>query len=256
MLSVMTLLAITAGAPIVHRPTEPIEKGFLLKSLRHNDADHRYVLYVPHDYDPARKWPTIVFLHGMGECGTDGLKQVGQGIGTAIMANAAKWPFIVVMPQKPDPRHAWGEHAEMVAAMLDATAAHYAVDPDRVYLTGLSQGGNGTWAIAARWPERWAAIAPICGYGNPEEFAPKLKSMPIWCFHGEADPVVPSARSVAIVDAIKAQGGSPRLTLYPGIGHNAWDKAYRDEPLAAWFLEHRRNADRPPAEGAKPSDRR
>lgn len=242
MLTVVAALALSAGPHVPQDPRPPVEKGFILKTLRHNDADRQYVVYIPREYDAIKKWPTIVFLHGMGECGTDGLKQVGQGIGTAVMANPARWPFIIVMPQKPDTRQAWAEHAEMVIAMLDATSASYAVDPTRVYLTGLSQGGNGTWTIGARYPERWAAIAPICGYGNPSEIAPGLKSMPIWCFHGEADSVVPLARSTAIIDALKALGASPRLTTYPGVGHNSWDKAYRDEALPQWFLEHQKPA--------------
>jgi predicted peptidase len=127
-------------------------------------------------------------------------------------------------------------------AMLDAALRQYNLDADRVYLTGLSQGGHGAWVLAARHPERWAAIAPICGYGDPKAIAEPIKSLPVWCFHGDGDQAVPVAQSQAIVAAIKAAGGEPKLTIYPGVGHNSWDKAYRDEPLADWFLEHRRSA--------------
>jgi predicted peptidase len=245
MFSVMAMLACSVSSPAAPRPAQVQDTGFLFKTIRHKDVDHKYVVYVPREYDPARKWPTIVFLNGAGECGTDGLKQVSQGIGPAIMADAKRWPFIVILPQKPDVRQSWGEHAELVVSMLDAVAGMYSVDRSRVYLTGLSQGGHGTWVIGARYPERWAAIAPICGYGTPEEIAPHLKDMPVWCFHGEADTVVPPARSIAIVDALKALGASPKLTTYPGVGHNAWDKAYREEPLPTWFLEHAKTGGKP-----------
>ncbi len=240
MVFALAVIAVAAAGQAQDQPRASVapETGFLFKAIRHKDTDHRYVVYVPREYDSSKKWPTIVFLHGAGECGNDGLRQVSQGIGTAILANPSKWPFIVIMPQKPELRQSWREHAELVVAMLEATEAAYSVDRSRVYLTGLSQGGNGTWVIGAKYPERWAAIAPICGYGTPDEIAPRLKDMPIWCFHGEADNVVPPARSTSIVDAIKALGGSPKLTTYPGVGHNSWDKAYRDEPLPAWLLEH------------------
>ncbi len=245
MISALAMLALTATGQVQNTPRAmpAPETGFLFKTLRYKDTEHKYVVYVPRDYNPSRKWATIVFLHGAGECGTDGLRQVSQGIGTAILANPSRWPFIVIMPQKPELRQSWGEHAELVVAMLAATERTYAVDSSRVYLTGLSQGGNGTWVIGARYPERWAAIAPICGYGTPDEIAPRLKEVPVWCFHGDADNVVPPARSIAIVDALKALGASPKLTTYPGVGHNSWDKAYRDEPLPTWLLKHVR----PPA---------
>jgi len=241
MIPILALLALSSGvqatAPVRQTDPDPAT-GFLFKAVKVGATDYRYVVYVPRDYDASRKWPLIVFLHGAGECGTEGVRQVSQGLGTAILANPAKWPFIVVMPQKPDVKHAWEDHDVAVIAMLDTTIAAYSVASERVYLTGLSQGGHGAWAIGARHPDRWAAIAPICGYGNPEEIAAPLKAMPIWCFHGEADTVVPPARSTAILDALKALGATPKYTAYPGVGHNSWDKAYRDEPLAAWFLEN------------------
>jgi len=224
-----------AGVPESAPPT-----GFLFKSLRYEEKDNRYVVFVPSNYDAEKKWPVIVFLHGAGECGTDGVKQVAQGIGTAILWNVEKWPFIVLFPQKPVLRAQWEEYDGLVMAMLEQAKQDYNVDTARLYLTGLSQGGHGTWAIAARHPDLYAAIAPICGYGDAKAFAEPLKNVPIWCFHGEADTVVPVKQSQDMVEAIKAAGGSPKLTVYPGVGHNSWDKAYREEKLYEWFLEHKR----------------
>jgi predicted peptidase len=107
-----------------------------------------------------------------------------------------------------------------------------------VYLTGLSQGGRGTWEIGAKHADRFAAIAPICGWGDPEKLAPSLESMPLWAFHGEKDTAVPVSGTRTIVSALESRGAHPRLTIYPEAGHNSWDKAYREEGLGAWFLEH------------------
>lgn len=242
MFQAFAALMLSSGTTMSQVPAN-IATGFLFRELRLSEKTYRYVVYVPRDYDPSRKWPLILFLHGAGECGSDGLKQVAQGIGSAILWDGAKWPFIVIFPQKPQVRDAWEDHEEAVMAMVDAVLREYAVDPARQYLTGLSQGGHGTWVLGARHASRWAAIAPICGYGDPEALAPKLKDMPIWCFHGDADQAVPVAQSQKMVEAIKAAGGNPKLTIYPGVGHNSWDKAYREEPLGQWFLEHTRAQD-------------
>ncbi|MGQ9525461.1 MAG: prolyl oligopeptidase family serine peptidase [Armatimonadota bacterium] len=156
------------------------------------------------------------------------------------MSDVQAWPFLVVFPQKPKHQDLWEQYDDMVVAVLEKTKREYSVDPDRVYLTGLSQGGFGTFAIAAKHPDLFAAIAPICGGGRPEEMAPALKALPCWAFHGDADPVVKVDLSKAMVDAINAAGGNAKLTVYPGVGHNSWDKAYREEKLGQWFLQHRK----------------
>jgi len=245
------LAALAAASVVVHPPADDRPaRGFIFEELTLSGRTYRYVVYVPRDYDAEKKWPVILFLHGAGECGSDGLKPVAQGIGQAVLWDPTRWPFLIVIPQKPEVRDAWEDHDEAVMAMLDNVIKKYSVDENRQYLTGLSQGGHGTWVLGARHASRWAAIAPICGYGKPAEIAPALKDMPIWCFHGDADKAVPLEKSQQIVDAIKAQGGQPRFTVYPGVGHNSWDKAYREEPLPAWFLSHTRQ---PQAlEGKKP----
>lgn len=213
------------------RPT-----GFLSRTLTDDRGAHRYVVFVPPQYDPARAWPLIVFLNGAGECGTDGWAQVSVGLGPAILAQVERWPFLVVLPQKPDRSSAWEDHDAMVMAMLDAVRRDYCVDERRLFLTGLSQGGHGTWALGARHQNVWAAIAPVCGYGDGKAIAQDLAAMPIWCFHGDADRAVSVEQSRSITAAIAAVGGTPRLTIYPGVGHDSWVRAYRDEPLAAWLL--------------------
>lgn len=215
-----------------------VQKGFLAKSLKLGGNDVKYVVYIPPTYDPSKPSPTVVFLNGMGECGSDGWRQTYH-LGGAIMLNSAKWPFIVVFPQKQNTPGLWEAEDDMVMAALDATRREYNVDSARIYLTGLSQGGHGTWAIAAKHPDLFAAIAPICGWGD-QGIAKRLNKMPVWVFHGEADTTVIPERSSEMVKWIEEAGGSCKLSTYPGVGHNSWDKAYREEDLPGWFLQHHR----------------
>jgi predicted peptidase len=218
-----------------------LTKGFLLKSLQRGEETFRYVLYVPAAYDGTKPWPTILFLHGAGECGSDGLKQVGEGIGAAIMAHAERWPFLVLMPQKPLVAIPWAHYDPELQEILAVTRRDYRVDENRIYLTGLSQGGFGTWALGAKHPDLFAAIAPICGGGNAAT-ASALKTMPIWAFHGDADDTVKPELSREMVEAVKSAGGDATLTLYTGVGHNSWDKAYGESGLWDWLLKYSREA--------------
>jgi len=216
------------------------QTGLLQKSVVHNGQPHKYVLYVPTGYDPQKPMPTIVFLHGLGETGADGWKQVAVGLGPAILLNAEKWNFLVLFPQRPPSTdnvfRAWGALEPMLLGMIEQTKRDYKVDTSRLYLTGLSMGGFGTWELAAKHPKLFAAIAPVCGGGDPAT-AVKLKDLPIWCFHGDQDRAVPVERSQQMIDAVKAAGGNPKFTIYPGVGHNSWDNAYRNEKLYEWFLQ-------------------
>lgn len=247
-------LAVTAAPANAAEPE--VQPGFLFKTLKHGGESYPYVVYVPRNYDASRKWPLIVFLHGAGESGTDGLKQMQVGIGSAIQLNAAEWPFIVLMPQKPNVKLAWEDLDEPVMEMLARARKDYNVDGSRLYITGLSQGGHGTWILGARHADLWAAIAPVCGYAGLrletppsgekpfpatlQDIGKALKDMPLWAFHGEADQVVSVTETKNLVAAVEAAGGHPRMTLYPGVDHNSWDKAYRTEHLGDWFLSHRK----------------
>jgi predicted peptidase len=214
------------------------EPTFVDKTIDYKGAAVKYQVCVPAGYDPAKPMPLIVFLHGSGEQGDDGVKQSTVGLGPAIKANPKGWaPYLSLMSQKPRARGGWPDYEDLVLAEIEQVKKDYKVDAARLYLTGLSMGGHGSWILAARHPEMWAAVAPICGWGNPAD-APKLKDLPLWNFHGDKDTAVPFKKSEEMIEALKAAGGSPKFTAYPGVGHNSWDKAYREEKLWEWFLQH------------------
>lgn len=234
------IVALVAATALSAAPSfkVPSERGFLARRVTVGGKDIKYVVYVPECYDPARPMPTILFLNGAGECGTDGWRQVYH-FGGAILLNSEKWPFLILFPQKQNVEHAWEDEEPMVMAVLDKSRKEFNIDPSRLYLTGLSQGGHGTWTIAAMHPDLFAAIAPVCGWAD-EEVARKVAKLPIWAFHGDQDQAVNVERSREMEKWITAAGGTCKLTIYPGVGHNSWDKAYREEELGKWFLEHKR----------------
>lgn len=240
MLTISSLLAAapTVGAADAGSADAATAKGFLAKTVAADGKDIKYVVYIPANYDPKTATPTIIFLNGRGECGTDGWKQVAVGLGRSILLDVNRWPFIVIFPQKQIPTDNWEDEDAMVMAVLEQTRREYSVDTSRIYLTGLSQGGHGTWAIAARHPDLFAAIAPICGWGD-QSIARKLAKMPIWVFHGEKDEVVSVERSRDMEKYLQEIGGSCKLTIYPGVGHGSWDPAYAEPDLPKWFLQHR-----------------
>lgn len=194
----------------------------------------KYLIFLPEGYaDNDKKYPLMLFLHGAGESGSD-LEKVKVHGPPKIVENKPDFPFIVVSPQSPGR----GWQPEVLNGLLDEVIAKYRVDADRVYLTGLSMGGYGTWTLAAAHPERFAAIAPICGGGNPDD-ADKLKDIPMWVFHGAKDPVVPLDRSQVMVDAVKsAGGGDVQFTIYPEAEHDSWTETYNNDELYKWMLKH------------------
>jgi predicted peptidase len=201
-----------------------------------------YLLYLPLDYnkESEKKWPLIVFLHGSGERGTN-VKDVAKH-GPPKIVEGKEFPlggrFIVVSPQCP-PKVWW--QVNVLNGLLDEVMEKYHVDKDRVYLTGLSMGGFGTWAWAAHDPQRFAAIAPMCGGGDPKQ-ADQLKSIPIWCFHGEIDKSVPIQKSEEMIEAVKQAGNKEvEFTRYPDAGHDCWTRSYANPDLYEWFLKHKRN---------------
>lgn len=206
-----------------------------------------YLLYLPNDYSPTSKkrWPLMLFLHGAGERGTNLTKVAAHGPPKLVAQGKKDLPFIIVSPQCPAGDR-W--KPEVLTALLDDIVAKYRADTNRVYLTGLSMGGYGTWALAAEHPERFAAIAPICGGGDTipillagTKKKAALKSLGVWAFHGAKDPVVKLEESEKMVNAFK-QIGSPdvRLTVYPDAGHDSWTETYDDPRLYEWLLGHRR----------------
>lgn len=204
------------------------------KTVTVGDEERTYVVYVPPQYDASKAWPLVLFLHGAGERGDDGVDQSTVGIGPAIEANPERFPCIVVMPQCPR-NVMWTARYDEIDAALNATLSEYNIDKSRMYLTGLSMGGYGTFMYGADNVDKFAALAPICGGGRVTDAA-KLAGVPMWVFHGGADPVVAPEKSRSMVEAIKSAGGDVRYTEYEGVGHNSWDNAYGDPELMEWML--------------------
>jgi len=216
-----------------HAQVQTSEKANIVRKTTLN-----YLLWLPEGYakEKNKTFPLLIFLHGSGERG-DSLNLVKKHGPPSFVENRPDFPFITVSPQCP--LGVWWNIQDL-QAMLEQLIAKYHVDKSRIYLTGLSMGGFGTWAWACAYPKQFAAIAPICG-GGDVIFADELKDVPVWAFHGEDDPVVPVKRTFEMVEAVNANGGSARMTLYPGVGHDSWVKAYQDEELYKWMLEKTRN---------------
>lgn len=213
--------------------TGQVEKHF--ESTARPSAGLGYLLYLPPGYAGSEKrWPLMLFLHGSGESGTNLAKVKAHGP-PKVVESKPDFPFVLVSPQSAGR----GWNPELLNELLDQILRDYRVDPDRVYLTGLSMGGFGTWSLAAAHPEKFAAIVPICGGGNTND-ATKLAKLPIWVFHGAQDKTVPPERSKAMVEAIKAAGGDPKFTLYPEAGHDSWTATYNNPELYEWLLKQKR----------------
>jgi predicted peptidase len=207
------------------------------------DVSLKYLLHLPegHGEKKEQKWPLMLFLHGAGERGSD-VNLVKKHGPPKLIAQGREFPFIVVAPQCPTSTW-WTEQLDALTALLEEVQSKYAVDPNRVYLTGLSMGGFGSWALACRHPERFAAIAPICG-GGEWYLANRLKNMPVWVFHGAKDPVVPLRESQEMVAALEKAGGKVQLTVYPEAQHDSWTETYNNPKLYEWFLSHSKNEEK------------
>ena len=194
-----------------------------------------YLLALPADYATQESWPLVLFLHGAGERGDD-LELVKKHGPPKLISEGKKFPFIVVSPQCPN--DVWWEPIELTA-LLDDVISKHKVDENRICVTGLSMGGFGTWRLAAYTPQRFAAIAPICGGGEPH-WARRFPHLPTWAFHGAKDTGVPLERSQTMVDALTEKGGEPRLTVYADAGHDSWTETYQNPELYRWLLAQRR----------------
>ncbi len=195
----------------------------------------KYLLYLPKDYAAKESWPLLLFLHGAGERG-DNLDLVKKHGPPKLIAEGKEFPFLVVSPQCPQ-GHWW--QPQELTALVDEIVEKYKVDQNRIYVTGLSMGGFGTWALGSQSPGRFAALVPICGGGEPF-WSLLLAKVPIWVFHGAKDPVVPIARSEQMVEALKKRGGNVKFTAYPEAGHDAWTETYANPELYDWLLAQKR----------------
>ena len=214
-----------------------------------------YRMLSPKKIVKGKTYPLVLFLHGAGERGTDNDKQLVHGCGEfAKPNNRQKYPCFVVAPQCPDgkrwvevdwnlPSHTMPEKPSVslkaALELVEKLAAELPVDKSRIYITGISMGGFGTWDAIQRRPELFAAAIPVCGGGDVAQ-APKLKDMPIWAFHGDKDSVVMPRRTKDMVEAIAKAGGSATLSLYPGVDHNSWTATYSNPQVLAWLFEQKK----------------
>lgn len=194
----------------------------------------KYLLYLPSGYtkDKEKEWPLILFLHGAGEKGYD-LNIVRRHGPPKIAENNKDFPFIVVAPQCP-PGMYWS--AETLKNLLEEVMGEFKADKNRLYLTGISMGGFGTWEMAITYPDLFSAILPICGGGNPT-LVHRIKSLPTWCFHGALDDIVPLSESEEMVEALRKVGGNVKFTVYPEADHDSWTQTYNNYEVFQWFLE-------------------
>lgn len=209
------------------------------KKVGDETLEINYLLYLPSDFesDAKKTWPLLIFLHGSGEKGNNNLELVKKHGPPKLIAAGQQFPFIVVSPQAV---RRW--EPETLNAMIDDLVEKRRVDKNRIYLTGLSMGGFGTWTMASKYPEKFAAIVPICGGGDTAS-AGKLKDLPIWVFHGGKDTAVPVRLSEDMVKALKEAGAtSVEFTLYPDAGHDSWSASYANPKLYEWLLKQSRGA--------------
>jgi len=253
-------------------PQPPQETGFLNRSIELNGLTYKFQVYLPEDYrrpeedKDHHRWPVILFLHGRGERGSEGLWQTQVGLPQQVRDHPERWPFVIVMPQCPI-HHFWTdpEMLQMAAAALTQEEREFHTDPDRTYLTGLSLGGYGAWELARENPHRWAAIA-IAASGIfwsyapdrwkeaatlPAEYAKTIGRTPLWLFHGSDDTTVVPRQSELMFDAFKAENGHIRLWEYQGVKHDCWTRAYDEPELPRWLLSHHLNAQGVPVHDAQ-----
>lgn len=263
----MRVLRILAIALLVSCKTTPDMKptGFIDRTVTIGSTSYPYVIYVPRDWTPDRKWPVVLFLHGAGERGSDGRRQMQIGASAAIRATPERVPALVVLPQAPPDTQWIGAPADAAMKALDEVVKEYRGDRDLIYLTGLSLGGYGTWHMAMLHPDIFAALVPVCGgivpngaatsvrqspltqaSADPYVFtAERVRHLPVWMFHGSDDKAVSPDESRRMHEALRAAGAEEvRYTEYEKVGHDSWIRAYSDPEMWAWLFKQKRVAPR------------
>lgn len=260
--AVFVVAVLTAGAGVC--AAQKTETGFLNRSVMVGGSEYRYVVYVPREFSRSKTYPVILVLHGGGQYGSDGLKQTAGGLARAIQLNPERFPAIVVFPQaKADGTPGWQQEGGKAAlAALDRSIKEFRGDARRVYLTGGSAGGNGSWFLLSHYPERFAAAIVVCGFifkfkglqsgidypalappDAPDPYvyvAKRVSHIPIWIFHGDADQNVSVEESRKMFAALKAEGANAQYTELPGVPHNAWDPAYSRADVFEWLLKQKK----------------
>jgi predicted peptidase len=249
------VLALAALLLMVLPSAALAETGFLDRTVQVDGKAYAFQVYVPRKPLPAAGKPIILALHGAGERGSDGLFQTEVGLAGAIRRHPDRWPAIVVFPQAPEGQLWMGVPAKVAMAALAQAEREFRTDPDRVYLAGLSMGGNGAWRLAYDQPGRFAAVVPVCAFAGPfrglppiagpgpdpyAALAAKIARLPIWIVHGDADSVVPVDESRRMAAALKAAGADVTYKELAGVDHNSWDPGFGDEALPQWLFQQRR----------------
>lgn len=235
LMSRLLLISYVVVFPFLAASAENSETQQSVQRMSDDKNGLQYLLYLPDNYATQARWPLVLFLHGSGERG-DAIDQVKKHGPPKLVAAGKRFPFILVSPQCPRNQR-WD--VIQLDALLNQLEAKYRVDGNRIYVTGLSMGATGTWAMIAAAPNRFAAIAPICGRGNPGT-AKSFATTPTWVFHGAQDPTVPIRESQRMVEALKAAGGQPRFTVYPNAKHDSWTAAYGTAEFYDWLLSQER----------------
>lgn len=236
------LQSVTEKVPAMYLP-----QNFVLWKIRKAGQEWNYLVYVSPICANDTPLPTIVFLGGSGECGSDPHRLLQSGLAPALMSHPEKWPFIIIFPQKPVPygEREWIAEDDMVMSIIEHARQEYSIDMSRLYLTGMSEGGRGTYEIAAKHFDLFAAIVPIAGgprkTGNPKEIAERLRDTPIWMFHSVRDDAIPVSVAYRMETLLHSLGAvGVKLTTYDkdGLMHGGWNEAYLDSDLPEWLLQH------------------
>ncbi|MFN0054156.1 MAG: alpha/beta hydrolase-fold protein [Planctomycetales bacterium] len=239
-------LSLVALAFVLASQSEPLQaqqkSGFQLRTFQDESGSHKYSLFVPAGYTPTRKWPVILFLHGAGERGSDGVLPTTIGLGPLVKARESNFPFFVLFPQNDEVRGriatGWGPESDSgkrALAILAQVEKDFSIDPQKEILSGWSMGAFGAWQLAAANPSRWLSVVAVSGGADPA-LAESLKAIPIWAFHGARDKIVRPDPTRKLVEAIQAAGGSVRYSESADGDHNVWMKVFDDDRLYAWML--------------------
>ena len=250
MKTILTLILAATVCFTMQTPPQPPQSTVYTDSLKwesRRNGELKFLLHLPKEYSATNgvRWPLMLFLHGAGERGTD-VQRAGIHGPMKLVREGTNFPFIIVAPQCPENQR-WD--SEALDQLLTHVEAKHSVDTNRIYVTGLSMGGYGTWSLGLRYPGRFAAIAPVCGGGNIMDMvlaspghAAALRALPVWAFHGAKDTIVLVAESERMVEALKrrAKGADVKLTVYPEANHDSWTETYNNPKFYEWLLAQRR----------------